>query len=179
MNLTKKQLSVLATLAEKGKSASYFPYMGRFRPAEYWLADDVRATREVEALLKAGLLDRKDESHHGGTAAINKAGRDYLKANKPEKPKASIWWSVSKYSDSPTIKQMEFFGETDSYLLEAAGRKRAKHTDYESWYPSKEAALAAITRRLTSRIASLEEQLSDARKALAKLAAVTEPKARG
>lgn len=81
--LTALQRETLEALATPGAVAHYMPYQGRFNPNAYWFrtTDHARCTRQVEALLKMGLLDHLPDENpyrNAGRARINAAGRATL-----------------------------------------------------------------------------------------------------
>lgn len=161
--LTARQLAVLAQLAEPNAEAHYMPYMGRFNAHAYWFVSGggPRVTREVEALISAGLLT-KGGNYHKARATINTAGRAYLKQNKPEKSKTETWWKWGYGS----LMSEEFASSTDATLIQLNGRKKSKSTNWEAWYPSREAAMEARRIELESAVKHAEARLKGAREEL-------------
>lgn len=68
--LTESQQKVLDEM-RGGAKAYYMPYIGTFRANPYWFIDTDRrhCTRQIEALIKLGLVEITQSSYAGKTAA--------------------------------------------------------------------------------------------------------------
>lgn len=172
VKITAEQLRVLRLLGEPDAEASFTPYMGSFSPEEYWrVTGGDRATRQVEALLNAGLLDSKTKgaSAYGRRrATINDAGRAVLAANPAEKAKPQTWYCVGKWSQR--IDAVEVVRNTDSYIWTKGigGRgKTAISSDYDNYFPTWEQARDHLLRRAQRELEAAERAADTARKEIA------------
>ena len=57
---------------QKGVVCHYMPYMGRFNPNAYYFRTDShkRCTKQAESLLKAGLVEKRDEDWRGHVLTV-------------------------------------------------------------------------------------------------------------
>lgn len=102
----------------------------------------------------------KDDEWRFRTYKLTPEGRAMV--SKSEAPKSETWYRVS----GSNVYGEEFARSTDSCLVSANGRKQAKHTEWASYFPTPESALAHIRRELVSRVETAEAALAYARKAL-------------
>lgn len=83
---TDKMMAVLAELHKPKCRAHFMPYMGRFNEHAYYFLSSTydRCTREIDGLLKRGLVDRIETNRFDNrhNCVINAAGRKLLRAAK-------------------------------------------------------------------------------------------------
>jgi hypothetical protein len=62
---------------QKGMVCYFKPYMGQFNPCAYYYRDDnaKRCTRQAQALLKAGLVERFDDTWRGHKLRVKQAAQ--------------------------------------------------------------------------------------------------------
>lgn len=126
--------------------------------------DSHKVASNVPGILEDKGVARKFKSDWNSREyELTDLGKSLVKES--EKKATETWWKVIRYYDKP--EPVEFAGSTDSMLIETNGRKTAKHSDYCSYYDSKESALGAIRYRLESAVESAKSTLRSAEKALA------------
>ncbi len=180
--LTVAQHRVLDLLGQ-GHKAHFMPH-GRSSNA-YTFIDGpghLNATREVEALLERGFIQRVRKSEWDqGHGVISEAGRAHLAAHPYEtiKPPRLHWWEVS--FGSIQIDQVTLSKATTDFVWIEGGRRTARSSHYGSYYPTLGEARTALIQHhehaLRSAEAAVTYQRSQCEKAKQAAAAVVDPAA--
>jgi hypothetical protein len=170
VKLTAKQQEVVNLMAA-GYSLSYHRSMGRFCDAsaslhskggQRWgkVASNVPDQLRAKGVVVAGHKDWQHEEY-----TLTDIGKSLAKPIvKPSN--LETWWSVTEFSNAPT--PVKFVSSTEAYLVDEQGRRTCKSTGYETWYPTREAAVQALRGRLRLDISNAESALKAAKKALVK-----------
>jgi hypothetical protein len=167
VKLTAKQQEVVNLMAA-GYEMLWHPDMGRFAKASASLrrAGDYRniASNIPEQLFDKGVVRRGESTFRSTEYMLTDAGK--VMATAMQEPKTETWWSVGKkWRTNITPKQ--FSGSTECYLL-WLGHKTAKDSEYETWYPTRDAAVKAMRSRLKDAVSNAAQALKSAQQELAK-----------
>lgn len=82
MKLSKLQLDLLQEMVN-GRVVHYMGYMGRFNPTPYYFASGgghPRVTKQIEALIKRGLVKLVRETYASAQAVPTEKGIEYIKS---------------------------------------------------------------------------------------------------
>lgn len=79
--LTSNQIEILRLMQQPEAIVYYMEYMGRFNPNPYYFinAGLKKCTKQIEALLKAGLAEQYDENRYSARhkVRLTEAGRNW------------------------------------------------------------------------------------------------------
>ena len=108
-------------------------------------------------------IDRKKNDWRSTVYVLTDKGRSMAQPVSAQKSVA--WWCIGKYGTE--IGTRQFVSDTDEYLFDDSGSKTKKHSEWQWWLSSREAAVEALHVRLKGAVSAAEYTLAENKKALA------------
>ena len=83
-----------------------------------------------------------------GKFALTELGKSL--AAPVQESKLEVWWSIGRWNDKPDKET--FVRSTDDSLFDERGRRTAKHSEYATYFQTREQAVAESHRRLQAAV---------------------------